>query len=94
MSERKKEMRQFRSWLFANPQDNCVFCGRNLKRTDGTMIGYNNPEPIIDDAKAYCCDTCNDKYVILARLGELPDYTETPRGTIRHGKAGYYFIKG
>ena len=38
----------------------CVICGKEF-------YGYgNNPEPVKDHG--YCCDECNDKYVIPARI--------------------------
>jgi len=43
----------------------CCFC-----RGDFNDYG-NNPEPIKDMRTGRCCDTCNYKLVILARLKEL-----------------------
>lgn len=46
----------------AKIDDNCCICGELLD-------GYgNNPEPYMDAEKGRCCDGCNLKFVIPARL--------------------------
>ena len=43
----------------------CCICGKKI-------VGYgNNPYPVVDDDEARCCDECNSKYVIVARLARL-----------------------
>lgn len=43
----------------------CCICGKRI-------VGYgNNPYPVVDDDEARCCDECNSKYVIVARLARL-----------------------
>ncbi len=44
----------------------CVICQGKCENEWG-----NNPAPIIDMAYGVCCDFCNFKYVIPARLGRL-----------------------
>lgn len=46
----------------------CCFC--NCEIAEG---GKNNPGPIIiiDDEDAYCCNECNEAYVIPSRMGTL-----------------------
>lgn len=46
----------------------CCICGEKFK-------GFgNNPYPLTDDENARCCDECNTKYVITARIfGIKPD---------------------
>lgn len=70
--------------------DICVFCGKDLKRNDGLLIGYNNPAPIVDDDESYCCDLCNEAYVYNARIGNLGEETKTPNGKIIISKNGNY----
>lgn len=42
----------------------CVTCG-------GRFRGWgNNPDPIVDTTTRRCCDACNSRYVIPARLGQ------------------------
>lgn len=44
-------------------QQTCVICGK-------TFIGYgNNTFPVKDDG--VCCDDCNAKHVIFARMNDL-----------------------
>lgn len=41
----------------------CCICGKEIE-------GYgNNPSPVKDEGE--CCDSCNMRYVITARLGRL-----------------------
>lgn len=43
----------------------CCICGKEC-------VGWgNNPDPVVEDENARCCDECNDKYVIPARLVEI-----------------------
>lgn len=40
----------------------CCMCGKEF-------IGWgNNPWPVVLDAKARCCNDCNAKFVVSARL--------------------------
>jgi hypothetical protein len=43
----------------------CSLCGLNL-----VGIG-NNPQPVLDDVNARCCNTCNDTRVIPARIAAM-----------------------
>lgn len=43
----------------------CCICGN-------PFIGFgNNPYPVVKDAVSVCCDICNSKVVIPARLKEM-----------------------
>ena len=43
----------------------CCICGKEF-------VGWgNNPYPVVTDDDARCCDECNAKYVIPARLDEI-----------------------
>lgn len=43
--------------------ERCCICGKEI-------CGWgNNPEPIKQDGE--CCDECNAKYVVPARIGEM-----------------------
>ena len=42
--------------------DKCCICGKKI-----TGWGHN-PYPVIRDENARCCDECNSKYVIRARI--------------------------
>lgn len=47
--------------------DNCCICGEPVE-------GYgNNPEPFMSVEAGVCCDACNLKFVIPARLAEIGD---------------------
>lgn len=50
----------------------CCICGRDIQRSD--HYWGNNPEPlqpnIVDGELNVCCDRCNIKYVIPARIHE------------------------
>lgn len=53
----------------------CCICGGTIPLVvtpDGceTTIGQNNPRPIAGDSESVCCATCNNHYVIPARLGQ------------------------
>ena len=40
----------------------CCFCGKEI-------VGFgNNPYPLVEDSEVRCCDECNTKVVIPARL--------------------------
>lgn len=42
----------------------CCFCGKNY-------FGFgNNPDPVAKDINKRCCDSCNSKIVIPARIKE------------------------
>lgn len=44
-------------------QHKCSLC-------EEMFTGYgHNPQPLIDDINARCCDDCNANLVIVARLG-------------------------
>lgn len=43
----------------------CCICG-------GTFKGWgNNPEPVVNEEGARCCDACNSEFVIPIRLLRL-----------------------
>ena len=43
----------------------CAICGKVCR-------GYgNNPWPVVKDPDATCCDECNMKYVIPARIAAI-----------------------
>ena len=43
----------------------CCICGK-------VYVGWgNNPSPIDDEEEHRCCDACNNRYVIPARILEL-----------------------
>lgn len=42
----------------------CCICGKEIDDEHG-----NNPEPYM--AEGHCCDECNIKFVIPARLAEM-----------------------
>jgi len=45
-----------------NKKYKCCICG-------GTFTGFgNNPWPLVNDEESRCCDDCNFKYVVMARL--------------------------
>ena len=51
----------------------CSICGDDLvpfglEVKDAEMVWGNNPQPIINDASARCCDGCNFSVVIPARM--------------------------
>ena len=41
----------------------CCFCGKECENEFG-----NNPAPVNNDPNARCCNECNDKIVIPARI--------------------------
>ena len=48
----------------------CSICGK-------ISYGYgNNPWPVVKDLDAECCDECNTKYVIPARIKKYTDSME------------------
>lgn len=45
----------------------CVICG-------DVVVGFgNNPSPVSDELEAKCCEACNTKVVLPARLKEIHD---------------------
>lgn len=44
----------------------CCICGKECENEWG-----NNPYPVNNTENARCCDTCNDLYVIPARIANL-----------------------
>ena len=46
----------------SNDNARCVFCGATIPEREG-----NNPDPVIMDESAVCCDECNRRIVIPAR---------------------------
>tara|TARA_Y100000034_G_scaffold34856_1_gene42787 strand:- start:859 stop:1041 length:183 start_codon:yes stop_codon:yes gene_type:complete len=48
-------------------QTTCKICGRIIKILNGRK-GLNNTQPLLE---GYCCDDCNNKYVIPARIKSL-----------------------
>lgn len=46
----------------------CSLCDGNY------IFGGNNPQPIIDDYDARCCDRCNDTIVSPARINHIKKY--------------------
>lgn len=49
----------------------CSLCGENY------IFGGNNPQPVIDDYAARCCDKCNDTIVAPARSNHIKKYGRT-----------------
>jgi hypothetical protein len=61
----------------------CAICGNDLvpfglNVTDPEMVWGNNPQPIINDPSAKCCDGCNFSVVIPARIAN-PNWREPIR---------------
>lgn len=50
----------------------CVFCGKEIKQ-DKDYWG-NSCWPIYDDEKVRCCNRCNLKIVIPARIADYEKY--------------------
>ena len=46
----------------------CSLCGENY------IFGGNNPQPVIDDYDARCCDKCDDEIVGPARINHIKRY--------------------
>lgn len=46
----------------------CSLCEGNY------IFGGNNPQPVIDDYDARCCDVCNDTVVTPARFNQIKKY--------------------
>lgn len=44
----------------------CCICGREIEANQG-----NNPQPVVKKPNSRCCNECNWKYVIPARLADL-----------------------
>lgn len=43
----------------------CCICSRQF-------VGWgNNPWPVVKDEDAVCCDDCNSRYVLVARLNQM-----------------------
>ena len=58
-----------------NDKSKCAICGNNLvpfglEVIDPEMVWGNNPEPVINDASARCCDRCNMDMVIPMRMAK------------------------
>jgi len=45
----------------------CSLCGENY------IFGGNNPQPVIDDFDARCCETCDKTVVISARVAAMKE---------------------
>lgn len=45
--------------------DRCSICRRTIPRS---FEGTHNPQPIIDNPRARCCERCNEIFVIPTRL--------------------------
>lgn len=43
----------------------CSLCDGNY------IFGGNNPQPVIDDYDARCCDRCSDSVVLLGRINHI-----------------------
>ena len=41
---------------------------------DNYIFGGNNPQPVIDDYDARCCDKCSDTVVVSARINHIKKY--------------------
>ena len=46
----------------------CSLCDGNY------ILGGNNPQPVIDDFDARCCDLCDDGVVMPARIKHINEY--------------------
>ena len=58
---------------------NCSLCNNEIDKqytAEGVMFWDkgHNPQPVLPDANARCCSTCNDTVVILARVQEFENY--------------------
>ena len=63
-------------WTVSAKGPRCCICGCTIPTVsapDGqpTGIGRNNPAPIAADDGSVCCATCNEKYVLPARVGKV-----------------------
>lgn len=51
--------------MYDNGEKICCICGK-------AFVGWgNNPYPVNENEDARCCDECNSKYVIPARIAGL-----------------------
>ena len=62
-------------WTVSAKGPRCCICGCTIPTVSApngqpTGIGRNNPAPIADKDGSVCCATCNEKYVLPARVGK------------------------